>query len=86
MMSNENLSIFYFSFDNSKYEIDFIVQNENDEIIPVEVKSGENLKTRSFRLFCEKHKPQTAIRSSLSNYCEEDWLVNVPLYVLGSFF
>jgi hypothetical protein len=86
LMPNENLSIYYFSFDNSKYEIDFIIQNENDEIIPLEVKSGENLKARSFRLFCEKVKPKTAIRSSLSNFRKEDWLINVPLYVVGSFF
>jgi len=43
LILNEDLAIHYFSFDSSKYEIDFIIQNENDEIIPIEVKSGENL-------------------------------------------
>jgi hypothetical protein len=83
---NEGLSVHYFSFENSKYEVDFIVQNENDEIIPVEAKSGENLKARSFRLFCDRFRPQTAIRASLSNYRKEDWMTNVPLYLIGSFF
>jgi predicted AAA+ superfamily ATPase len=83
LMQNEDLSIHYFSFENSKYEIDFIIQNEEDEIIPIEVKSGENLKARSFKLFCQKFQPKTAIRTSLSNYCEESWMTNVPLYVVG---
>jgi len=86
LILNEDLSIHYFSFDNSKYEIDFIIQNENDEIIPVEAKSGENLKARSFGLFCEKFKPETAIRTSLSNYNSESWMKNVPLYIIGDYF
>jgi len=86
LVQNEDLAIHYFTFGNSKYEIDFIIQNENDEIIPVEVKSGENLNSNSFRLFCEKFKPETAIRSSLSNYQKELWLINVPLYIVGEYF
>ncbi|HCC52158.1 MAG TPA: ATPase [Porphyromonadaceae bacterium] len=83
---NKNLNINYFTFDNSKYEIDFILQNEEDEIIPVEVKSGENLKARSFRLFCENFNPAKAIKSSFSNYKQESWMTNVPLYLLGDYF
>jgi len=49
-------------------------------------KSGENLKARSFRLFCEKFQPKTAIRSSLANFRKEDSLTNVPLYLAESFF
>ena len=86
LLPNEDLAIHYFSFDSSKYEIDFIVQNDNDEIIPVEAKSGGNLKARSFRLFCEKFHPETAIRTSLSNYHRESWMINVPLYVIGAYF
>ena len=86
LLPNDDLAIHYFSFDNSKYEIDFIIQNENDEIIPVEAKSGENLKARSFRLFCEKFQPKTAIRTSLSNYKRESWMTNVPLYIIGEYF
>ncbi|GHT34224.1 ATPase [Bacteroidia bacterium] len=82
---NESLSINYFPFENSKYEIDFLIQTEDDEIIPIEVKSGENLKARSFKLFCEKYKPEKAIRSSLIDYKKESWLTNVPLYIIGNF-
>jgi predicted AAA+ superfamily ATPase len=86
LIRNEDLAIHYFSFDNSKYEIDFLIQNEDDKIIPVEAKSGENLKAKSFKFFCEKFKPETAIRSSLANYHKESWLTNVPLYIIGEYF
>jgi len=85
LMINEELSIHYFSFENSKYEIDFIIQNEEDEIMPIEAKSGENLKAKSFKLFCEKFHPETAIRTSLSNYHKESWMINVPLYIIENY-
>jgi predicted AAA+ superfamily ATPase len=86
LILNDGLVIHYFTFENSKFEIDFIVQNKEDEIIPIEAKSGENLKARSFKLFCEKFQPETAIRTSLSNYHKESWMTNVPLYVVGDYF
>jgi hypothetical protein len=85
LIPTEQIAIYYFTFSNSKFEIDFIIQNENDDIIPIEVKSGENLKARSFRLYCEKYNPKTAIRSSLSDFKNESWLINVPLYSLGEY-
>jgi len=85
LILNEKLAIHYFPFDNSKFEVDFIVQNEDDEIIPIEAKSGENLKAKSFKLFCEKFSPETAIRTSLSNYKKENWMTNVPLYIIGNY-
>ncbi len=86
LLPKEEIAINYFTFSNSKYEIDFIIQNANDEIIPIEVKSGENLKARSFKLFCEKFEPNTAIRSSLSNYQIERSMLNVPLYIVDAYF
>ena len=86
LILKEDLAIHYFPFDYSKYEVDFIIQNEEDEIIPIEVKAGENLRAKSFKLFCEKFKPKTAIRTSLSDYRKESWLTNVPLYLIGDYF
>lgn len=80
----ETHDIFYHTFDNSKYEVDFLIQTDNNEIIPIEVKSGENVKSTSFRLFCEKSKPQTAIRTSLTPYKKEKWMTNIPLYAIGT--
>ena len=75
----------YWTNERSTSEVDFVIQNEG-EIFPVEVKAGENLRAKSFKFFCEKFKPQKAIRSSLSNYREEEWMTNVPLYIIGNYF
>jgi predicted AAA+ superfamily ATPase len=80
---NPDLQINYFPFENSKYEIDF--QNKDDEIIPLEVKAGTNLKARSFKLFCKKFQPKTAIHTSLSDYRQESWMTNVPLYMVREY-
>ncbi len=69
----------YWTNEKSTSEVDFIIQ-ENGKIIPIEVKSGENLKAKSFKLFCEKYKPETAIRTSLADYKEESWMTNIPLW------
>lgn len=82
---NSNLSVYYFPFENSKNEVDFIVQNEQDDIIPIEVKAGENLRAKSFKFFCEKYQPKIAFRTSLSDYRKESWMTNVPLYVIDRF-
>jgi predicted AAA+ superfamily ATPase len=86
LILNEDFSIHYFSPDTYSMEVDFILQNENDDIIPIEVKAGENLQAKSFKLFCEKYKPQTAIRTSLSDFRQESWMTNVPLYIIGNYF
>ena len=81
---NDDFSIFYFAPDTYSMEVDFIVQNENDEVIPIEVKAAENVKAKSFKLFCEKYKPTKAIRTSLSDYKPESWMTNLPLYAINT--
>jgi uncharacterized protein len=80
-LKNERF-IGYWTNERSTSEVDFVVQEEG-RIIPVEVKSGENLTAKSFRLFCEKFKPSNAIRTSLTDFKEESWMANVPLYAIG---
>jgi len=82
---NEKLSIHYYQI-NNRLEIDFVIQNEDDEIIPVETKSGESLESNSLKTYCETFKPEKAIRTSLANYREESNMTNVPLYIVGSYF
>ena len=62
-------------------EIDFVVQNKM-EIIPIEVKAEENLKAKSLKAFCEKYQPSYAVRTSMSDYREQDWMTNIPLYAV----
>ena len=75
----------YWTNERSTAEVDFVIQQDG-EIIPIEVKATENLQAKSFKLFCEKFKPQTALRTSLSNYRKEEWMTNVPLYIIGNYF
>ena len=84
LMLNEELSINYYPFENGRYELDFIVQNEDDELMPIEVKAGENLRAKSFKYFCEKYKPAKAIRTSLADYKVENWMTNLPLYAINT--
>lgn len=77
--------IYYWVASNATAEVDFLIQFEND-IIPIEVKAEENLKSKSLKVFVEKYKSNTAIRTSISRFREQEWLVNVPLYGIYSFF
>lgn len=72
-------SPYYFAFEN-RFEIDYIVQHKN-EIIPIEVKSSENINNRSLTVYNEKHKPKTRIRFSMRNLNKDDNLINIPLFM-----
>jgi len=84
LIQKEELAVHYFTFDNSKYEIDFLIQDEEDKIVPIEVKSGESLKAKSFKLFCDRYKPEKAIRTSLADYKKEERMINLPLYAINT--
>lgn len=81
----KDLCIYYWSADNSRGEIDFLLQYEA-EVIPVEVKAEENLQSKSLRTFIDKHPLLHGIRFSMSNYREQDWLTNYPLYAVECLF
>ena len=83
LLLNEDNDIYYWTNDNSTAEVDFVIQNE-EEIIPIEVKSGTNVKSVSFKFFCEKYKPTKAIRTSLTDYKQEELMTNLPLYAINS--
>jgi hypothetical protein len=59
-------------------EVDFIVQSGN-EIIPMEVKSEDNVKSRSLTLFHQKFQPRLRIRYSLKNLQYSEGFFNIPL-------
>lgn len=74
--------LYYYSTEASSGEIDFLIQ-QSMYCIPIEVKAEENLRARSLRAFCDKYKPEIALRSSMANFREQDWMKNVPLYALA---
>ena len=67
--------------DHSRGEVDFILQL-NGNAFPLEVKAAENLQAKSLRSYFDRFSPKLALRTSLSGYRREDWLVNIPLYAV----
>lgn len=78
LKSSYERELCYFADKNS--EIDFILQN-GDEIVPIEVKSGENIKSLSFKNFIQRYNTY-GIRFSALNFTEADKMVNIPLYLV----
>ena len=74
------LNPYYFTFDN-KYEIDFVIQFKN-EIIPIEVKSSENINNKSLKVYNESYNPKTRIRFSMKNLNKDGNLINIPLFMV----
>ena len=72
----------YWSRINPSYEVDFVIQREND-IIPVEVKSDTNIKSRSLKKYAETYAEQTKlrVRFSMSNLRMDDGVLNIPLFM-----
>ena len=77
----ENLDVYYYTNDRGSCEVDFIVDT-GEQIIPVEVKAEVNLKAKSLRTYQEKFSPEVSIRTAMTDYKEEEWLINLPLYAI----
>ena len=72
-------NVFYFDSDTSKLELDFLIQKDNT-LVPIEVKAEENLRSKSLRQFHMDFPDSKPIRLSMSDYREQEWLTNIPLY------
>ncbi len=74
---------YYWSAEKSSGEIDFIIQHGSG-VVPIEVKAAENLQAKSLKNFYMKYQPGHAIRTSMSDYREDGWLINIPLYAINA--
>jgi predicted AAA+ superfamily ATPase len=72
--------LFYWKNDNTA-EVDFVFQ-EDINVIPVEVKSGTNIHSKSLDMFVKKYKCPYAIRISAKNFGFENNIKSVPLYAV----
>lgn len=68
----------YYTFDRN--EIDFIIQSEN-EIIPIEVKSGETINNISLTKFNQENNNKLSIRFSTKNIDKSGKILNIPLFM-----
>jgi hypothetical protein len=83
LISENTLEPYYWSADKGIAEVDFIIQH-GGKAIPVEVKAAENLKAKSLRIYNQEFVPSGSIRTSLSDYRDEGWLINLPLYMINT--
>lgn len=72
----------YWSSSTGTAETDFAIEKDG-ALLPIEVKAAENLKSKSLKVVCEKFSLSRAVRTSLSPYRDEGWLVNIPLWAIG---
>ncbi|MGN1051980.1 MAG: ATP-binding protein [Candidatus Scatosoma sp.] len=64
-----------------KAELDFVIR-QNDSVVPVEVKSADNVRARSLKVFIDKYSPSYSIRISAKNFGFENGIKSVPLYAV----
>ena len=85
LLCQQSVFTYYYSRDDARLEIDFLVQNKG-EIVPIEVKAEENLRSKSLRTFIDAHQQLHALRFSMSPYQEQGWMTNLPLYAVSNSF
>ncbi len=84
--SLDKIPVYYYAKENSKLEIDFIIQS--DRVIPMEVKAEENTKSKSLSTFVRidnADNKMKGLRVSMKPYIDQDWMENIPLYSLWGY-
>lgn len=74
---------YYYGSESATFKQDFLIQKGMD-IIPIEVKAETNVRSQSLKAFYDKYSPKLSVRFSLLPYCNQDWMVNIPLYAVCS--
>ncbi|OPH39589.1 ATP-binding protein [Moraxella equi] len=85
LIANQENPVFYWATEKGTAEVDFVLQ-QKQAVIPIEVKAEENLKAKSLKVYVEQFNPKHAIRFSMADYREQEWLINVSLYAVGCYF
>lgn len=79
------LSPYYWSNAKTPAEIDFIIQ-KGSRVIPIEVKAEENVRARSLSQFIKDNPQLKGLRISMKGYVNQDWMENIPLIAIDSYF
>ncbi len=82
LVSDTKYTPYYYSGEKSTYETDFLIQKSKD-IVPIEVKAETNLKSKSLRAYFDKFSPALALRVSSSDYIDQGWMKNIPLWCVS---
>lgn len=76
----QDIKAYYYSKENSSLELDFIIQKSN--VHPIEVKAEENLRSKSLSTIYSENNDLKPWRFSMASFKQQDWMVNVPLYLI----
>ena len=80
-LASKEESLYYWTSKRNA-EIDFVLYSEEDGIIPIEVKSGNNVRSASLKMYINEYKPKYAIRFSTRNFGFENNIKSIPLYAV----
>ena len=67
ILAETQLPAFYWTAGKNRAEVDFLIESDSG-IIPIEVKAERNLQAKSLKAFCEKFRPDIAVRTSMYHY------------------
>ena len=81
MKSEGMASVYYHTTDDSRLEIDFLIQRES-YFLPIEVKAGGNVRSNSLSTLLRNTPGLHAERYSLKPYQQQEQLTNIPLYAV----
>lgn len=73
---------YYWSAEASSGEVDFVLQY-GGQVVPLEVKAEENLNAKSLKSFVNTYQLAYGVRTSMSDYREQEKLINLPLYAIS---
>lgn len=71
--------LYYWTNDSPSLEVDFLIQKEG-KVIPIEVKTGQNVHAKSLKHFEKMYQPDKIIRMSEKNFGTDGKIYSVPLY------
>lgn len=80
----QNHKLYYYSADDSRVEIDFIIDFEG-QVLPIEVKASGNVKGKSLKIFNSANELTRSVRFSLLPWKHQETIINIPLYAVFAF-
>ncbi|MDR0514254.1 MAG: ATP-binding protein [Coriobacteriaceae bacterium] len=74
---------YYWTNERNSAELDFLLDIGN-RVVPLEVKAEVNLQSKSLKAFVDRFPTPLSVRTSMADYRHDGWLLNLPLYAIGS--
>lgn len=81
LVSDTKYTPYYYGTESANFEMDFTIQ-KGKNVVPIEVKAEVSNQAKSLKMYCQKYNPEYAVRISMKDYREEEWLTNIPLYAV----